>query len=173
MHKLISYTFYSEVFIYLIVMLVAYFSTYEKTNQIFLDRGDTNIFFIIGKFFYVICLVCNVGLYYYMIRPSLECVLKNNKEFTKLENTSISCVILLFLMFVSYLLNNISTIISLIGGTCQIYLMFIIPVLIYIKAFELSFAKKCIYLAFAGCLLLIGVSYLFLFLMNLFTDVLI
>lgn len=69
---LAKFTFYSEFFLYLIIMLVGYFSMYDQTSDIFINREDQSIFMIVGKIFYVFTLTCNVGLYFYMLRPTLE-----------------------------------------------------------------------------------------------------
>jgi len=57
---------------YLTVMLTGYLSTFDQTNEIFLDRKGESIFIVIGKSFYILSLTCHIGLYYYISRPSIE-----------------------------------------------------------------------------------------------------
>jgi amino acid permease len=79
-HKLVNYTNFSELILYLITMLVGYFSTYENTNEIYLDRDYQSIFMIIGKVLFILTLTCNICLYFYMIRPYLEYLFNFGKK---------------------------------------------------------------------------------------------
>jgi amino acid permease len=71
-HMLIDYTNYSEIIIYFITMLVGYFSTFETTNAIYINREYQSIFMIIGKFLYIGVMISNIGLCYYMNLPYLD-----------------------------------------------------------------------------------------------------
>lgn len=79
---LTNYTSYSEMIIYFVTMLVGYFSTFEYTNPLYINRDYQSIFMIIGKFCFIGVMICNIGLYYYMITPYLELILdfKQNDE---------------------------------------------------------------------------------------------
>lgn len=159
---LVNYTVRGEIVLSIIVILIGYLSTLENTPEVFIDRPNETIFMIIGKIFYVICLICNIGIYYCMIRPSLEWLLlkRANNKFTKIENLFVSIPLLFFLLLFSFLFDRITDILSIIGSTAQIYLMFIIPIMIYFKAFELSFFKKVMYLILLSIVVSIGWSYL-------------
>jgi amino acid permease len=79
---LVNYTYYLEFSLYLVVMLVGYFSTLDQTNEIYIDRPGQSIFMVIGKVLYALCMVCNIGLYYYMIRPNLEYLFNKSQTLT-------------------------------------------------------------------------------------------
>ena len=80
--KVVRYSFYIEFFVYLTVMLIGYLSTYEETNEIFIDRKNQSFFLIFGKMFYVIALTCHIGMFYYISKPSLQIYLTSGEDFT-------------------------------------------------------------------------------------------
>lgn len=162
LYMLINYSFIAEVTLYVIVMFIGYFSTLDKTNEVFIDREDQSIFMVIGKVFYLICLVCNTGLYYFMIRPSLEWFMLGDRQFSDTGNIIVALTMLLTLLAISTVFSKITVILSLIGSTAQVYLMFVVPVLVYIKAYNVSFTKTCIYLTVLAIIVTIGWYYFFM-----------
>jgi amino acid permease len=79
--KVVRYSFYIEFYVYLSTMLIGYFSTFENTNEIFIDRHDQSFFLLFGKMFYVIALTCHIGMYYYISKPSLQHYFNNGDDF--------------------------------------------------------------------------------------------
>jgi amino acid permease len=75
-NKLVNYTSYSEMILYFITMFVGYFSTYNLTDEIYINREYQSPFMLVGKFLYMGVMICNIGLYYYMIKPFLEYVFR-------------------------------------------------------------------------------------------------
>jgi hypothetical protein len=61
---------------------------------------------------------------------------------------------------ISFLFSKISNIIALLGATSQIYLTFVTPIILYIKAFPLSEAKKNFYILMLIVLVSIGLLHL-------------
>lgn len=61
---------------------MGYFSTYQETNEIFVDRMEEGIFMVVGKLLYVFSLSCHIGLYYYISRPSLEVLFNKSQQFS-------------------------------------------------------------------------------------------
>lgn len=57
---------------YLTVMITGYLSTFEMTKEIFIDREGESFFMVIGKVCYNVSLICHIGLYYYISKPSIE-----------------------------------------------------------------------------------------------------
>lgn len=84
-NKLLGYTYYSQVIVYLLIMLIGYLSNYEKTSDLIIDDPNQSVFLVLGKAAYTIALLCNVGLYYLMQKSTFEWIFKNNKNFTKFE----------------------------------------------------------------------------------------
>jgi amino acid permease len=81
-YKIVKYTFQVELATYIIVLFTGYLSTFDETNEIFIDRPGVSIFLVIGKALYIITLTCHIGLYYFISRPSLEMAVHQGKRFT-------------------------------------------------------------------------------------------
>jgi amino acid permease len=81
--KVLNHSFNIQFYIYITVMFVGYFSTFQDTNEIFIDRQGQSIFLIIGKLFFNISLICNIGLYYYFSKPSFEVLFNNSEKFSE------------------------------------------------------------------------------------------
>lgn len=81
--KVLNYSFNIEFYVYFLIILVGYLSTYENTKEIFVDRPGESIFMIIGKVLYTISLTCHIGLYYYISRPGLEVMLNDSEQFSE------------------------------------------------------------------------------------------
>ena len=79
--------------------------------------------------------------------------------------------VLLVLMFLSFGFNKITDLLSLLGATSQIYLIFIVPILIYVKSFTLTNIKKIFYYIILTILSSIGLIYLILLFLSNFVDV--
>jgi amino acid permease len=81
-NKLVYYTHRSEIIVYLITMLIGYFSTFDMTNEMYIKREGQGILMVIGKCLYIIVMIVNIALYYYMVKPYLEYKLgiKNSGE---------------------------------------------------------------------------------------------
>ena len=79
-------------------------------------------------------------------------------------------MVLIPLMLVSFSFNRITVILSILGATSQIYLTFFIPIMIYIKSFNLTFYHKLLYLAILVSTCIIGIAYLALAFLSNFVD---
>jgi hypothetical protein len=67
---------------------------------------------------------------------------------------------LLLIMFISFGFTRITDLLSLLGATSQVYLIFIVPIMLYVKAFELNASQKIVYYLVLFFVTSIGVSYL-------------
>ena len=81
--KVLNYSFKVEFYVYVTVMIVGYFSTFQDTNEIFIDRPGQSIFLVIGKLLYIISLTCHIGLYYYISIPSFEVLFNKSEKFSE------------------------------------------------------------------------------------------
>jgi amino acid permease len=70
--KLAKYTQGVEYVLYLITIVVGYFSTFDDTQEIYINREGQSIFMVVGKIIFILVMICNIGLYYYMVKPFLE-----------------------------------------------------------------------------------------------------
>ena len=127
-------TFYSELFIYLIIMFFSYFSTFNHTKTVFLDRPHHTILLLFAQFFMITLMICNILLYYYMLIPMLQIFFNNNKKFNLLQNFYYSFIVLTILIVISFYIENIVNIFSFIAASAQVSFIFIIPLSVYIKA---------------------------------------
>ncbi len=66
-------------------MYLGYFSTLDQTNDIYIDRPYQSIYMILGKMLYVIPLLCNVGLYYFITKPYLEILFNSSIKFSPVK----------------------------------------------------------------------------------------
>ncbi len=153
-------TFYSELFIYLIIMFFSYFSTFNHTKNVFLDRPHHTILLLFAQFFMITLMICNILLYYYMLIPMLQIFFNKNKVFTLLENFFYSCIVLTILIVISFYINNIVNIFSFIGASAQVSFIFIIPLSVYIKANpKMNKFKKIVIILEIGYFTFIGLMF--------------
>ncbi len=66
-------------------------------------------------------------------------------------------------MLLSFAFSKITVLLAFIGATSQIYLIFVVPILLYVKAFELKGMQKAFYYTIMTLFSLIGVLYLVVF----------
>ena len=153
-------TFYSELFIYLIIMFFSYFSTFNHTKTVFLDRPHHTILLLFAQFFMITLMICNILLYYYMLIPMLQIFFNKNKIFTLLQNFFYSCIVLTILIVISFYINNIVNIFSFIGASAQVSFIFIIPLSVYIKANpKMNKFKKIVIILEIGYFTFIGLMF--------------
>jgi amino acid permease len=79
--RIVNNAFYTEFITYLLVLCTGYLSTYEETQEIFIDRDKENVFFIIGKGLYIVALTCHIGLLYFISVPSLEMLTNKGEKY--------------------------------------------------------------------------------------------
>ncbi len=81
--KVVNFSFNIEFYVYITVMIIGYFSTFQDTNEIFIDRPGQSIFLVLGKILYIISLICHIGLYYYFTKPSFEVLFNKSEKFNE------------------------------------------------------------------------------------------
>jgi amino acid permease len=172
-NQLIHYTKNLEMLVYLLIMIIGYFSTFEKTPDIFIDRDDQGAFMVFGKVFYLIFLVICIGLCYYLNKSTFEWFFNNSESFSERQNLIYCTLVLTTMTVISLELSQVTAIMSLIGGTGQIYLMFILPVAMYNKAFNPPENTKLKYLAFTWIFTIIGVFNTIVIIVDAIKDLLI
>jgi amino acid permease len=80
-NKIVRYAFTIEFIVYLTVSFTGYLSTFDETNEIFIDREGQSIFLLFGKILYIVSLSCHIALYCYVSKPSLEMFLNKGEQF--------------------------------------------------------------------------------------------
>ena len=166
-------TFFGEFFIYIAIIFMSFFSTYNKTNEIFLVRPQLSLLMMIGEILMVILMICNISLYYFTTMPTLELLLNDNNKFTSKQNIMAAFTVLTSLTFVSFYIDKTISILSFIGVAAQVSLIFIIPISIYMKwkENELTTCQKAQYIFYIVFFTLIGIGGFVIMLMNQFTEV--
>lgn len=127
-------TVYAEMSIYLIVMFASYFSTFENTNESLFDRPNMSALIIVGVFLMMILMICNISLYYYMMLPLFESIFNNRKPFSLAQSFLWSLIVLTILTYISFSIEKVTSLLSFLGASAQISIIFIIPLSLYIKA---------------------------------------
>ena len=169
-NKLAKYSFNLQLILFIGVMFIGYFSTFDQTEDIYINRADQSIFMVIGKAFFIILLLCNIGLYYYMNRSDFEaCITAENTKVTNNKRVICSIIVLSTLLLISLEFDNVVLLLSFIGGTGNVYIIFIVPVLLYIKSYRPE--STYLYYTFMIVVTFIGASNTILSVINYFIKV--
>jgi amino acid permease len=166
-------TFYAEFGIYLLVFFICYFSTFQQTEQIFLTRPNTSFLMLIGEFFMMILMICNIALYFFTSTPTFEFILNDGKELSQKQKYFSSFIVLTTLMIISFYINEVDTILAFLGVTAQVSLIFIIPISMYIKWKEntISYSRKIMFICLILFFTLLGVGGFILMIYNQFRTI--
>ena len=112
---------------YIVIITIGYFSTYELTPEIFLNRKGESMFMVIAKLFYCMIVICDIALGYYMSKSGIEWTVGlRDRNFTFWENLLSASIILPILAALSYK-TSVITLMTFLGGTANIYFVFFIP----------------------------------------------
>ena len=166
-------TFYAEFGIYLLVFFICYFSTFQQTEQIFLTRPNTSFLMLIGEFFMMILMICNVALYFFTSTPTFEFILNDGKELSQKQKYFSSFIVLTILMIISLYINEVDTILAFLGVTAQVSLIFILPIAMYMKWKEdtLSYSRKIMFVCLILFFTFLGVGGFILMIYNQFRTI--
>jgi vesicular inhibitory amino acid transporter len=166
-------TFYSELVIYLIIMFISFFSTFDYTNEIYLDRPHVSKLMIIGELFMMILMICNISLYYYMMIPLLQLFFNDNKPFKLKQSFLMAFTTLTLLTFISFYIKHIITLFSFIGASAQVSLIFVLPINLYMvdNKDTLSVAKRRGLKLTIGFFCFIGLMFFMLLIVDQFINV--
>jgi len=80
---IVFYAFYIQFFVYLAILFISYFSTFQNTREIFIDRPNETVFMNIGKAFFSFGLICHIGMLYFSIKNIYENLLNRGNVFSK------------------------------------------------------------------------------------------
>ena len=148
--KVGEYTFFGEFFLYIVLVIVCFMSTFAHTadNDIFLIRPRVTFWMSLGQFFMVILMICNISLYYYTTLPTLSFIFNHGKEFTQKENVFAAVIMLGTLTMISLFLSDLEDLLTFLGIFAQVSLVFVIPISLYlkIKGNEISQNKRIFFI---------------------------
>lgn len=97
-----------------------------------MDRPDQSFFMLIGKTAYILSLTCHIGLYYIISKPSIQTLVFKGEQLSEKKNFYMAIIILLVLTAFAYLFTSISNVISFVGATANLYIVFYMPILLYL-----------------------------------------
>ena len=80
---IVFYAFYIQFFVYLAILFISYFSTFQNTNEIFIDRPNETIFMVIGKAIFCLGLICNIGMFYFTSKDCFQTIFNGGNKFNK------------------------------------------------------------------------------------------
>ncbi len=137
-NKIISRSFGIEVVLYLLISFGGYFSTFQETKDIFLDRPDLpglqyDIFIRIAKVTLFICLHCTMAINYNIMRMSFKSMWFDGGDIPFFKDLSITIFIYIISNTLVFFISDVTEILGVIGGFCTILICFINPILIHLK----------------------------------------
>ena len=80
---IIFYAFYIMFGVYLAILFISYFSTFQETNEIFIDRPGETFFMYIGKGLFCLSLICHIGMLFFASKVSIQNVFNRGNVFSK------------------------------------------------------------------------------------------
>jgi len=120
-------SFYIELTCYTLIIFIGYFSTFDKTTDIFINREGESKIMVWAKLFYCLIIICDIAMLYYWCRSGIEWTVGLvDRKFTFWENFFSATIVLSTLTVLSYF-TDVITIMSFLGATAQIYFVFFIP----------------------------------------------
>lgn len=142
-------TFFSELIIYIMILFFSFFSTFDSTREIFLTRSKLSFLMMIGECMMCILMLCNISLYYYMMTPMLELFLNEKKPFKFMHSILAAFTVLTILMLISLYVDKVLSILSFLGASAQVSLIFIIPISLQLKrkGDNISWYEKALYVS--------------------------
>ncbi len=136
-NKILSRAFIIEVVLYLSISFGGYFSTFENTKDVFLERDDLpgfdDYFINIAKITLFICLHCTMAMNYNIMRMSFKSMFFENGKIPFLKDFGIVVAILLLANVSVFFISDVTQILGVIGGFCTILICFINPIMIHLK----------------------------------------
>lgn len=138
-YKVLRRSFIIESVLYLAIAFGGFFSTFNKTPDVFLNRPDLDFFkgydyFIqFAKVTLFICLHCTMAINYNIMRMSLKTTFFDNKDISFWKDFSIVVVTYIICNVLVFFIDDVTQILGVIGGICTIVICFINPILIHIK----------------------------------------
>ncbi|CDW85384.1 UNKNOWN [Stylonychia lemnae] len=161
---------------YLIIGLAGYFSTYEMTNKIVIDREPLigqhiDLLLMIGRIMSVFALCIAFPLKMIPLKQILiHQMYSKEHQMTKGQSILMSFGFVMLTSVIAIIYPNITGVLSIIGGLCSVTIGYVLPTICYIKlnSKKLSIFKKYFYIAFFGILAFIGYTSVILKIIQIF-----
>jgi amino acid permease len=136
-NKILSRAFGIEIILYLSIAFGGYFSTFQETKDVFLDRPDlegfNDIFIKIAKMTLFICLHCTMAINYNIMRMSFKSMWFNSEDIPFGKDLGITVFIYIISNALVFFISDVTEILGVIGGFCTILICFINPIVIHLN----------------------------------------
>ena len=121
----------------------------------------------------MILMICNISLYFFTSTPTIEFILNDGITLTKKQKYISSFFVLTVLMIISLYINEVDSILSFLGVTAQVSLIFILPISMYIKWKEdsMSYSRKIMFVCLILFFTILGVGGFILMVYNQFRNI--
>ena len=121
----------------------------------------------------MILMICNISLYFFTSTPTIEFILNDGLTLTKKQKYISSFFVLTILMIISLYINEVDSILSFLGVTAQVSLIFILPISMYIKWKEdsMSYSRKIMFVCLILFFTFLGVGGFILMVYNQFRNI--
>uniref|UniRef100_A0A7S3MZG2 Amino acid transporter transmembrane domain-containing protein n=1 Tax=Strombidium inclinatum TaxID=197538 RepID=A0A7S3MZG2_9SPIT len=161
--KVINRSISVDFFFYFVIAAAGYFSQFDKTAQIVLEREflpgkDMDYPLMISIFALIVCILVAFPINYNPWRQQLFTNFLGMEEYSQTANAITTLLFTAFTCIVSILFPNISQVISIMGGLCASTMCYLIPLIILLKLSKkplLSF-EKIVGILFFGSLVTMG-----------------
>jgi amino acid permease len=159
--KVIDRAVFVDLLFYLPVAAAGFFSQFNDTAKIVLERGtERDIPVLIAVLGVIISILVAFPLGYNPFRSQLVMQFLKKDTFTKKENFTITTIFISITWIISVYFPHIDKVISIMGGLCAVTVSYLIPTICYVKLSEHSWThpKNLGVLFFFGTLIVIGYS---------------
>jgi amino acid permease len=160
--KVISRSVFVDVFFYVTIALAGYFSTYNKTPKIVLDRnsvtGAADPFLMVAQLSIVLVLFVAVPVNYNPFRNQLFYLFFNKDNYSQKENFVCTAIFIAFTCFLAIVFPNISAVLGILGGLNATSIQFLVPMFcsVAVSGLPVKAPQNIIKIIFFGFLCLVG-----------------
>ena len=129
-----------DFFFYFTIAIIGYFSTFDKTATIVLERPPipgrgTDYPILIAIMSIIVCVLVAFPMAYSPFRQQFFIIFakRENGEFSNKENTFLTLAFVGISCLISIIFPKIDKVIAIMGGLCAVTMDFLIPVFCYVK----------------------------------------
>jgi len=133
--KVLNRSFMLEIALYSLISFSGYFSFLSTTRDNILSNYDPNDnLILISKIALFICLHCSLAINYNIMRLSYKSMLlaDDSKHFPFFKDLGLAFATLLISNIVVYFVENVSTILGIVGGISTVVISYFNPIMIHI-----------------------------------------
>lgn len=130
-------SFILEIFLYILISFGGFFSTFNETKGIFLDRDDLeghkDIPIKIAKITLFICLHCIMAINFNILRCSLKTIISSAGQLSFGVDLLLAFIVYALCNVVVFFRQDVVDILGFVGGFSTVAISFFIPITVYYK----------------------------------------